>query len=58
MDLVSRASVEREAAGRPPIQYVVVLTKVDKASSTMVKRTKEAVFKVFLFFITICEECI
>lgn len=43
MEIMRRAAVERSGTGRPPVRYVIVLTKVDKASKKELTATRRDV---------------
>ena len=43
MEIMRRAAVERAQTGRPAVRYVVVLTKVDKASAKQLAATRRDV---------------
>lgn len=43
MEIMRRAAVERAGTGRPPVRYVIVLTKVDKASKKELTATRRDV---------------
>lgn len=44
---MKRAAAERSQAGRLPMQYVIVLTKVDKASAKILMNTRNAVMDIY-----------
>ena len=43
IDIASRAAAVRQADGRPPFLYTVVLTKVDKAGEKQLRQTEKDV---------------
>ena len=43
IEIMNRASLERVQTGKLPVQYIVVLTKVDKASAKALTSTRQAV---------------
>lgn len=47
IDIMKRASAERSQSGRLPVQYVVILTKVDKASAKSLQSTRQAVMNLY-----------